>query len=77
MISDIFYDEQDCIKLIKEFIRSKEIYQYELYAYCLMDNDVHLAVYDKENKISKIMQSIAIPYSSYFSKKYEKVGYLF
>lgn len=74
---DIFYDEQDYLKFIKEIVKAKDKYQCELYAYCLMSNHVHMVVYDEENEISKIMQSIAISYSSYFSKKYEKVGHLF
>ena len=74
---DIFFDEQDYIKFIKELIKVKEKYQCEYYAYCLMSNHVHMVIYDKQNMISKIIQSIAIAYSSYFSKKYEKVGHLF
>lgn len=74
---DIFYDEQDYEKFLKEMIRTKEKYVYDLYAYCLMPNHVHLTIYDKENQISRIIQSIAVSYSSYFAKKYDKVGHLF
>lgn len=74
---DIFFDEQDYKKFIKEIVGTKEKYKYELYAYCLMTNHVHLIIYDKNDKLSKIMQSLAVAYSAYFSKKYEKVGHLF
>ena len=74
---DIFFDEQDYKKFLKEIIKTKEKYKYELYAYCLMTNHVHLVIFDKDNMISKIMQSLAVSYSSYFSKKYEKTGHLF
>lgn len=74
---DIFYDEQDYKKFLKTMKMTKEKYQYKIYAYCLMTNHVHLVIYDKNNQISKIMQSIAISYSSYFSKKYDKEGHLF
>ena len=74
---DIFYDEQDYKKFIKEIQETKEKYQYKLYAYCLMSNHTHLVIYDKEEQISKAIQSLAIAYSSYFAKKYEKVGHLF
>ncbi len=73
----IFLDEQDYKKFIKEIEKTKEKYKYELYAYCLMTNHVHLVVYDKNDMLSKIIQSIAVSYSGYFSKKYEKVGHLF
>ena len=51
---DIFFDEQDYKKLIKEFKNTKEKYGCELYAYCLMTNHVHLVIYDKNNILSKI-----------------------
>lgn len=74
---DIFLDEQDYKKFIKEIVKTKEKYGYELYAYCLMTNHVHLVIYDKNDMLSKIFQSLAVSYSAYFSKKYEKVGHLF
>lgn len=74
---DIFYDTQDYKKYLKEMKNTKEKYQYEILAYCLMSNHVHLIVFDKNDNLSKSMQSLAIAYSSYFAKKYEKVGHLF
>ena len=74
---DIFLDEKDYQKFIKEIINTKEKYQYDLLAYCLMSNHVHLILFDKNNNFSKAIQSLAISYASYFSKKYDKVGHLF
>ncbi len=74
---DIFYDEQDYSKFLKIMRKTKETYQYKIYVYCLMTNHVHLVIYDENNQISKMIQSIAISYSSYFSKKYSKEGHLF
>ena len=74
---EIFLDEKDYKKFLKEIKNTKEKYGYELYAYCLMTNHVHLVIYDKEENLSKIMQSLEVTYSVYFSKKYEKVGHLF
>lgn len=73
---DIFYDEQDYKKFIELIIDIKERYKCELYAYCLMTNHIHLIVYDKNENISKAMQSLILSYSIYFGKKYEKVGHL-
>ena len=33
---DIFFDEKDYKKFLKEIKNTKEKYEYELYAYCLM-----------------------------------------
>ena len=74
---DILLDDEDKGKFLKEIKNAKEKYGYELYTYCLMTNYIHLVMFDKEEKLSKIMQSLAVTYSSYFSKKYEKVGHLF
>lgn len=74
---DIFLEKQDYSKFMKEICKTKEKYQYELYTYCLMTNHVHLIVYDKLNGLSKVLQSLTISYSSYWNKKYERVGHLF
>ncbi len=74
---DIFLEEQDYSKFIKEICNTKEKYLYELYAYCLMTNHVHLILYDKNENLSKILQSLTVSYSSYWNKKYERVGHLF
>ncbi|MCI8411061.1 MAG: transposase [Clostridia bacterium] len=74
---DIFVEEQDYNKFIKEIQKTKEKYKYELYAYCLMSNHIHMIIYDKNEQLSKIIQSLAISYSLYFNKKYERSGHLF
>lgn len=74
---DIFLEEQDYKKFLKEIKNTKEKYKYELYAYCLMTNHVHLLIYDKNDNLSKCMQSLEVSYSKYFSQKYEKSGHLF
>ena len=74
---DIFLDKQDYCKFIKEICNTKEKYLYELYVYCLMTNHVHLVIYDKMDNISKALQSLTVSYSSYWNKKYERVGHLF
>ncbi len=74
---NIFYDEQDRKKFIQELIKTKEKYKYDIYAYCLMNNHIHLLVNDYENNLCKIMQKIALSYSIYFNKKYERIGHLF
>ncbi len=74
---DIFLEKQDYNKFTKEIYNTKEKYQYELYAYCFMTNHVHLIIYDKNDKLSKILQSLTVSYSAYWNKKYERVGHLF
>ena len=74
---NIFFDEKDRYKFL-EFIKdTKEKYNYEIYVYCLMDNHIHLVIYDKDEKVSKIMQSIEVRYAFYFNQKYDRTGHLF
>ena len=74
---NIFFEEEDKYKFLEIINRTKEKYNYEIYAYCLMDNHVHLVIYDKEQQLSKIMQSIEISYVFYFNLKYGRTGHLF
>lgn len=74
---EIFLDKQDKEKFIKEIVKTKEKYHYELYAYVLMPNHVHMQMYDGEENLPTIMNSIQTRYVSYFNKKYERVGHLF
>lgn len=74
---EIFYDELDRRRFLQTLKNAKEKYQYELYAYVLMDNHIHLLLLDEENNLSKIVQSIATSYAMYFNKKYRRIGHLF
>lgn len=74
---NIFFEEKDKYKFLKIVEDLKNKYNYEIYAYCLMDNHVHLVIFDKEQQLSKIMQSIEITYAFYFNKKYDRIGHLF
>lgn len=74
---DIFLDDNDRKKFLKELTRTKEKYRYELYAYVLMNNHVHLLIKDEHDYISKIIQSISTAYAIYFNKKYNRIGHLF
>jgi putative transposase len=51
----------------------------ELLAYCLMPNHFHLFIYQGENKtvFTKLMRSVGVAYTTYFNKKYHRVGHLF
>ena len=74
---DIFLDEQDNKKFIKEIKRVKEKYQFQIYAYALMKNHAHFIIYDVNNNLSSMMQSLSISYSLYFNKKYQRIGHVF
>lgn len=74
---NIFLDNQDREKFIKEIILSKQKYDYEIYAYILMVNHVHLVISDPNDCVSEIMKDICGKYAMYFNNKYERVGHVF
>lgn len=74
---DIFLKEKDYYKFLEIIKETKERFEYDIYSYCLMNNHIHIVIYDKNDNLSKIMQSIEISYSIYFNKKYNRVGHLF
>ena len=48
-----------------------------VYAYCLMENHVHILLYDPEKNLSLLMKKIGVCYAHFFNKKYERTGHLF
>lgn len=73
----IFLDNQDRQRFIDTLEKKKLETDLSIYAYCLMDNHVHLVVWDKKNEISLIMQGIATSYALFINNKYGRVGHVF
>ncbi len=73
----IFEDRKDHIyymNLLKRFSQETDV---KICAFCLMENHVHLIVYDANHHISRFMQLLGMTYSGYFNRKYERSGHLF
>lgn len=74
---DIFLDAGDKDKYLELVGKYKQKYGFELFAYVLMDNHVHLLVCIDQIPISKIMQGIQQTYTLYYNKKYRHIGHVF
>ncbi len=74
---DIFIDEDDKNRFLYTLERMKGKGNYYLYAYCLMDNHVHLLLAEGKDRISRIMKRIGVSYAYYFNHKYARIGHLF
>ena len=46
-------------------------------AYCLMEDHVHLLLYDPEQRIPTLMKKLGVRYSYYFNRKYDRIGPVF
>jgi len=74
---DIFLDKEDKLRFIDTLREKNKDGKYAIYAYCLMDNHVHLLINEGSEEISRIMKRINISYAYYFNKKYGRIGHLF
>lgn len=74
---NIFVDDEDRKKIIQILANKKKKDEYILYAYCLMNNHLHLLLKEEEDNISRIMKRINTAYAYYFNKKYNRVGHVF
>lgn len=73
----IFEDEEDCVKFIQTIQRYKEKSGYEVYAYCLMGNHVHLLLKIGKEPLEQVMRRICGSYVYWYNCKYQRVGNLF
>jgi len=74
---NIFESEADYDYIHKTIQVVKNELGFELYAYCYMNNHVHLLIKEKKmGAISLIMQKILTRYAMYYNIKYERSGSL-
>lgn len=74
---DIFIDNEDKNKFLNVLFDKKIVSQYKLYAYCLMNNHVHLILNECDEALDVCLKRINVSYAHYFNKKYSRVGHLF
>jgi putative transposase len=74
---DIFHDEEDYQRFLETILKIKGSDNFDVYAYCLMSNHVHLMLHEKKDEISKTMKQIGISYAWWYNWKYGRVGHLF
>lgn len=74
---DIFFEKNDRIKFIKTLKIIKQKYNFNILAFVLMNNHVHLAIKDDERNLSSFMHILCTSYAKYFNEKYDRIGHLF
>ncbi len=74
----IFYDKEDCQFFISLLNRYKEKCGYQLYAYCLMGNHVHLLIQEGNAvPLGDVFRHIGSAFVYWYNIKYERTGHLF
>ncbi|MGR6836949.1 transposase [Syntrophomonas erecta] len=74
---NLFMEDEDRLKFMETIRRYKQVSNYELYAYCLMNNHVHLLVKENKESISITIKRISGSYVLWYNKKYSRCGHLF
>lgn len=64
-------------KISRRLAIYKEKLNFILYAFCIMDNHVHLLMEVDEVPLSQIMQRIQQVYTQWFNRKYNRTGHVF
>nr|WP_281391325.1 transposase [Alkalicella caledoniensis] len=73
----IFRNNQDKELYLFLVDKYKERYGFKLYAYCIMDNHVHLLIETGKVPLSKIMQGIQQSYTQRINLKHSRTGHVF
>lgn len=73
----IFEEKEDYEKFIKILQDCKEICRYELYAYCLMGNHIHILLRVDKEPLETVFRRIGSRFVYWYNIKYERHGHLF
>lgn len=73
----LFEDDEDNERFLTTVDRYRRELGFELTAWCLMENHVHMLIHDVHDQLDLIMKKIGTSYAYYFNHKYERSGHLF
>ncbi|HHY82360.1 MAG TPA: transposase [Clostridiales bacterium] len=73
----LFRENEDKDYYLALLKRYTDKYQASVYAYCLMNNHVHIHLDPKGFDVSKFMHSLNTAYVRYYNTKYNRHGHLF
>ncbi|MCM3617916.1 transposase [Sutcliffiella horikoshii] len=74
----IFEEEEDKERFLLTLKKYQEKSDYKVYAYCLMDNHIHLLIKESEEEpLSLAVKRISSSYVFWYNWKYQRIGHLF
>lgn len=76
----IFHDDVDCIRYLCLLEQAQQPDRFEVLAYCLMGNHVHLLVRTEKNSAAALetaTKSLGVRYAAHYNGRYDRVGPLF
>ena len=73
----IFEEDPDYRQFLFYLSDCKTKYDVEIYAYCLMDNHIHILINSPPDKLSGFFQSLGTRFARWYNGKYSRSGHLF
>lgn len=73
----IFEDDEDYCHFLDIVQEYHELCLFDLFAYCLMGNHVHMLLKVRDESLETIFKKIGGKYVYYYNVKYQRVGHLF
>lgn len=74
---NIFEEHADFEKIIYLLKSCKKQCGYELYAWCLMPNHIHILMKEGKEPLGRVFKRIGAAFVYWYNLKYERVGHLF
>ncbi len=74
---NIFQQDEDKQRFLDGVIKKQREIQFSVYAYCLMDNHIHLLMKSSKEDLASIMKGISVRYALFYNWKYNRVGHVF
>ncbi len=73
----IFEDNEDKERFLDTLMKYIQQCNFQLYAYCLMDNHIHLLLKETDEPLSSFIKKISSSYVHWYNRKYKRCGHLF
>src|SRR6185295_936009 len=73
----IFRDDADREFYLRRLAHYREKHGFFVWAYCLMDNHVHLGLEMGKVPLSRVMAGLQTSYTQYFNRRHGRAGHLF
>jgi len=74
---NVFLDNEDSSAYLHTLAKFREQSGYEIYAYCLMSNHIHLLMKEGSESLSIAFRRIGASFVYWYNHKYDRVGHLF
>ncbi|NLW62889.1 MAG: transposase [Syntrophomonadaceae bacterium] len=74
---NLFLDGKDKQKFLDILYVKKQESDFQVYAFCLMDNHIHLLLKESSEGLATMMKRINVSFAYYFNQKHQRIGHLF